>query len=104
MHTPAVGPRVDTLPSALWQARGTDLLLTPGTPPQIRVDGKLAPLAGQSTLTGDDTQAILAELLTADQLAKWESAHDFDFSFSWATSARVRGNAFLQRGHTALAL
>ncbi|HKS98438.1 MAG TPA: type IV pilus twitching motility protein PilT [Rugosimonospora sp.] len=90
--------------SALWQARGTDLLLTPGTPPQIRVDGHLHPLMNQPPLTGDDTTAILGELLTAEQLARWESAHEFDFSFSWATTARVRGNAFMQRGYTALAL
>jgi twitching motility protein PilT len=104
MHSPAVGSRIDNLLSALWQARGTDLLLTPGTPPQIRVDGRLLPLARHAALTGDDTDALLAELLTAEQIERWQSAHEYDFSFGWSTTARVRGNAFLQRGQTAVAL
>jgi twitching motility protein PilT len=55
-------------------------------------------------LTGDDTDALLAELLTPEQATVWEANHEYDFSFGWRDNARVRGNAFSQRGTTALAL
>jgi twitching motility protein PilT len=98
------GSRVDGLLEALWQARGTDLLLTAGLPPQLRVHGDLSAVPGHPALTGEDTGALLAELLTGDQARAWHSAREFDFSFSWRDQARVRGNAFTQRGETVVAL
>jgi twitching motility protein PilT len=104
MHGSVVGGRVDALLEVLWNARGTDLLLTAGMPPQIRVHGDLHAVAGEPVLTGDDTDALLAELLTDEQAAGWRDTHEYDFSFSWRDDARIRGNAFSQRGHTTLAL
>ncbi|RSD09551.1 type IV pilus twitching motility protein PilT [Amycolatopsis eburnea] len=98
------GSRADGLLEALWQARGTDLLLTAGLPPQLRVHGDLAAVAGHPVLTGEDTDALLGELLTDEQARAWRTAHEFDFSFSWRDHARVRGNAFTQRGATVVAL
>jgi twitching motility protein PilT len=103
-HLHRIGDRVDRLLERLWDARGTDLLLTVGLPPMIRVDGTLAPVDGHSVLTADETDALLAEVLTPDQGDAWESRHEYDFSFSWREHARIRGNAFTQRGLTAVAL
>lgn len=99
-----IGSRVDGLLEALWQARGTDLLLTAGLPPQLRVHGDLSAVPGHAVLTGEDTDALLAELLSDEQARTWHAAHEFDFSFSWRDHARVRGNAFTQRGDTVVAL
>ena len=99
-----IGDRVDRLLNALWVAKGTDLMLTAGLPPMIRVDGTLAPVAGEGTLTADDTDALLAEVLTPNQQDAWRTEHEYDFSFSWREHARIRGNAFTQRGLTAVAL
>ena len=96
--------RADALFDTLWRARGSDLLLTAGLAPQIRVDGQLRPVPAQEVLTGADTEALLAELLTAEQAARWASANEYDFSFTWRDTARVRGNAYRQRGATAIAL
>ena len=104
MHTNVTGGRVDGLLDALWQARGTDLLLTAGIPPQIRVHGDLHALQGHPVLTGADTEALLAEVLSPEQATAWRATNEYDFSFAWRDSARVRGNAFSQRGQTALAL
>jgi twitching motility protein PilT len=105
MHGATIGGRADALLDVLWNARGgTDLLLTAGMPPQIRAHGDLGAVAGYPVLTGDDTEALLAELLTAEQAAGWAAGHEYDFSFSWRGDARVRGNAFSQRGQTAVAL
>ncbi|WP_278256426.1 hypothetical protein [Nocardioides convexus] len=93
-----------SLLAALWEVRGTDLLLTVGLPPMLRVDGALTAVPGQSALTAEETDALLAEILTAEQQTAWESQHEYDFSFSWREHARIRGNAFTQRGLTAVAL
>ncbi|GAA1976586.1 type IV pilus twitching motility protein PilT [Nocardioides panacihumi] len=106
MHTNVhrIGSRVDQLLADLWQAGGTDLLLSVGLPPMLRVDGALVPAPGTAVLGADDTEALLAEVLTPVQAAAWQDSREFDFSFSWRDDARIRGNAFTQRGLTAVAL
>ena len=42
-HVHTLGSRIDRLLEALWQAGGTDLLLSVGLPPMLRVDGRLSP-------------------------------------------------------------
>ncbi|MGN6252203.1 MAG: type IV pilus twitching motility protein PilT [Marmoricola sp.] len=103
-HLHQIGDRIDRLLAALWDVRGSDLLLTVGLPPMLRVDGALAPVTGESQLSAEDTEALLAEVLTAEQHDAWASQHEYDFSFSWREHARIRGNAFTQRGMTAVAL
>ncbi|MDQ1655193.1 MAG: twitching motility protein PilT, partial [Cryptosporangiaceae bacterium] len=99
-----IGSRIDALLDALWNAGGTDLLLTAGMPPQLRVHGALTPATGHEPLTTDDTEALLAEVLSPGQSAARGNAREYDFSFSWREHARIRGNAFTQRGATAIAL
>jgi twitching motility protein PilT len=101
---PAVSGQLDALLDVLWRAGGTDLLITAGTPPQIRVQGELTPIPGYPPLTPADTDAFLAGLITYEQGSNWDLSREYDFSFSWRDLARVRGNAFSQRGQTALAL
>ncbi len=103
-HPHHIGERTDHLLDALWETRGTDLLLTVGLPPMIRVDGELRPVPGATTLTAEETDALLAEVLTDEQQDAWAQRHEYDFSFSWREHARIRGNAFTQRGVTAIAL
>ena len=100
----AIGSRVDGLLEALWNAGGTDLLLTAGMAPQIRVHGDLYPVEGTRPLTADDTESMVAEVLSPAQSAAFATQQDYDFSFSWREQARIRGNAFIQRDQTALAL
>jgi len=103
MHS-LTGSRVDGLLEQLWQAHGTDLLLTAGLAPQLRVHGDLCAVPGHPVLTGEDTAALLDELLTDEQKQVWHAQYEYDFSFSWRDDARVRGNAFTQRGDTVVAL
>jgi twitching motility protein PilT len=104
MQDNPIGGRLDGLLQALWTACGTDLLLTAGLPPQFRVHGELRHAPGEAVLTGSDTDALLAELLAPEPAAAWAATNEYDFSFGWRDSARIRGNAFTQRGLTALAL
>jgi twitching motility protein PilT len=95
---------VDELLAALWEAGGTDLHLTVGLPPQLRIHGELCAVPNSLPLTADDLDAAMRELATPNQRAAHVAGTELDFSFSWRDSARIRGNAFRQRGNTALAL
>jgi len=98
-----IGSRIDSYLNSLWEAGGSDLLLTVGAPPLLRVHGELGSL-GDEPLTAFDTDALLDEVLNHDQKLAWDARQEFDFSFSWRDNARVRGNAFSQQGVTAIAL
>ena len=89
---------------SLWDQGGSDLLLSGDSPPRIRVDGKLRPLAGVQALTGEQIDEIAKPLLTDGQRIIFEEQLDVDFAFSWGDRARIRGSIFTQRGQTALAL
>ena len=96
----AIEPWLQTL----WDQGGSDLLLSSGSPPRIRVDGKLRPIAGAQVLTGEQINDIGKPLLTDGQRMIFEEQLDVDFAFSWGDKARIRGSIFTARGQTALAL
>ena len=88
----------------LWDHNGSDLLLIGGSPPRLRIDGKLEPLEGAPILTAPEIEAIVHPLLSPSLRETLASEFDVDFAFSWSNRARLRGNAFIQRGTLALAL
>jgi twitching motility protein PilT len=75
----------------------SDLHVTTGSPPQIRVRGDLYPL-DEPALTPPDTRQLLYSLLTEAQKHKFEEDLELDFSFGLKGLARFRGNVFIQRG------
>jgi twitching motility protein PilT len=81
--------------------RGSDLHLTVGTPPQMRVDGELMLLGNYERLMPEDTQALAYSVLTEKQKKLFEENLELDFSFGIKGLSRFRGNIFLQRGATA---
>jgi twitching motility protein PilT len=95
---------VDSLLDALWAAGGSDLLLSPGTAPRIRVDGQLRPAPDATPLTAAEAEEMVLAVLTEPQRQAYAAGQDVDFSFSWRETARIRGSAFRQRGTAALAL
>src|SRR4029453_8258574 len=101
---PTVSMELDGLLDILWRSGGTDVIPTVGIPPQIRVQGELVPVPGHSALSSQDTDGLLAGLFTREQASSFDLSREYDFSFSWRDLARVRGNAYSQRGCTALAL
>ncbi len=88
----------------LWDQGGSDLLLAGSSPPRIRVDGKLRPLDGVRSLSGEQIDGLVRKLLNPSQIRIFDEQQDVDFAFSWHDRARLRGSAFTQRGETALAL
>jgi twitching motility protein PilT len=88
----------------LWEQGGSDLLLTGGSAPRLRVDGRLCPVEGAARMSGDEVDHIVSSLLDESQIQVFENEQDVDFSFSWMDRARLRASAFTQKGQTALAL
>ena len=101
---PASPGNIDALLAELWRQRGTDLMLTSGVPPMLRVDGRMRPVAGLPVLDEEAIGAVLRGVLTPAQSEAFSRANEFDFSFTWQEIARIRGNAFRQRGQVAVAL
>jgi twitching motility protein PilT len=75
---------------------GSDLHLTTGVPPVIRVHGDLVPLEGPR-LTPDELQKMLYGILTQRQREKFENELELDLSYSVPNEARYRVNVFQQR-------
>ena len=82
---------------------GSDLLLSCGSAPRIRCDGQLKALPGTNVLQPDEVAAMLQEVISPDRWAELAATRNLDFSFTWKGQARIRGNAFFQRGSPAAA-
>src|SRR4029077_6483725 len=76
---------------------GSDLHLTTATPPQVRVNGKLARLE-MGEVTPSDTKQLAYSVLTDAQKKRFEETLELDFSFGLKGLARFRCNMFNQRG------
>ncbi len=83
---------------------GTDLHITAGSPPLVRVDGDLQRLGDHPIVTPDTVQELIHEVLTPALEAKYQVAKTLDLSFNWQNQARFRVNLFFQRGSMAMAL
>jgi twitching motility protein PilT len=75
----------------------SDLHITAGSPPRLRVLGELKPL-GEEVLSPEDTQKLVYSILDSDQIAKFEQEWELDLSFGVAGVGRFRTNVFYQRG------
>jgi len=78
----------------------SDLHLTTGTSPQIRIDGHITPLK-MPALLPNDTKQLCYSILTDAQKRKFEEENELDLSFGVKGLARFRGNIFMQRGAVA---
>jgi twitching motility protein PilT len=81
--------------------QASDLHLTMGQPPMVRVAGRLVPGGYDTELGPDDTKALIYSILTDDQKAKFEEEHELDFSIGITGVSRFRVNVFMQRGSVA---
>lgn len=85
---------------AMIEKGASDLHLTTGTPPQLRIDGKLHALK-MPPLSPQDTKQLCYSVLTDAQKHRFEESNELDLSFSVQRLSRFRGNIFVQRGNVA---
>ena len=75
----------------------SDLHITVGSPPQLRIDGSLVPLK-TSKLGPSETRKLCYSILTDKQKQRFEAENELDLSFGVKGLSRFRGNVFMQRG------
>ncbi len=80
----------------------SDLHISTGSPPRVRIDGKLRP-TDNPPLTPAETKAICYSVLTDAQKHKFEEQNELDLSFGLKGLSRFRANIFMQRGAVAAA-
>src|SRR4051812_30479055 len=77
--------------------KASDLHVTAGSPPMVRVRGALVPIDGTPRLTPTDTRELVYALLTTPQRQRLETDWQIDFSYSIPGQMRFRVNAYFQR-------
>jgi len=82
---------------------GSDLHLGAGRVPAIRVSGELIFLVKHPVFTKEDMIGILGEVLNKQKIGKFMENQEIDFSFDFRGEARLRGNAFFQKGLISMA-
>ncbi len=97
------GPNLFAAIQAVVNAEGSDLVLTIGSHPLIRVDGNIGPDTSLPVVDEPMMQEVLGQLLDSAQLAALKQDRDVDFAFSFG-QYRLRGNAFFQRNRPTLSL
>ncbi|MBI3179424.1 MAG: type IV pilus twitching motility protein PilT [Deltaproteobacteria bacterium] len=80
----------------------SDLHITIGSPPRLRIDGKLVPLKTEP-LTAVETKQLCYSVLTDAQKHQFEEENELDLSFGVKSLARFRANVYMQRGAVAAA-
>jgi twitching motility protein PilT len=81
----------------LVEQKGSDLHLTVGSPPMIRVDGGLRPLPGYGKLNSSDTAMLAHSAVTPQQWETFLHSQELDFAYSIVGVSRFRGNLYAQR-------
>ena len=94
---PAAVRSIDDLLEAMVARGASDLHLSVGTPPAIRVRGELERLEGAPVLTPEDTQQLLYRVLSTEQQKQLEIKRQIDTSHSVPGLARFRVNVYFQR-------
>ncbi|MGD0282950.1 MAG: PilT/PilU family type 4a pilus ATPase [Dissulfurispiraceae bacterium] len=79
----------------------SDLHITTGSPPKLRIVDRLVPIDGCSALTPDNTRELCYNVLTDFQKNKLEENNELDLSFSIKGLSRFRASIFMQRGAVA---
>jgi len=88
---------ITQLLTALKQRGGSDLFITAGFPPAIKLDGQLTPVLNQQ-LTGEQSAIIMRSLMNDRQAKEFESSNECNFAISPPAIGRFRVNAFVQQG------
>ena len=98
MENPAQQISLSELLHKLSDLAGSDLHITTGTPPLVRVHGEIRPLDGYRPLTSSETKQLAYSVLTDAQKHRFEENLELDFSFGVKGLSRFRANIFNQRG------
>ena len=94
---------IDELLDLIIAMKGSDLHIASGIPPVIRADGELKPTPYEN-MSPLDIQQMMYAILTDEQIQKFESTWELDFSYALQKKARFRVNIFRDKGSVAASL
>ena len=94
---------VHELLRAMLVKKASDLFLTAGFPPAMKIDGKMTPVS-QSSLSPIHTGEIARSVMTDKQTAEFEATKECNFAISPSGIGRFRVNAFVQQGRIGLVM
>lgn len=92
--------KIQQLFKLMVDSNASDLHITSGTSPGLRVHGEIIKVK-TSPLTGEDTKRLIYQILTEDQKNEFEKKLELDFSFGIKGLARFRANVFNSKGAVA---
>ena len=87
----------------MMQKKGSDLFITSGFPPAMKIDGKMTPATTQP-LSQQHTQELARAIMNDKQAAEFEASKECNFAISPASIGRFRVNAFMQQGRVGMIL
>ena len=87
----------------MMQKKGSDLFITSGFPPAMKIDGKMTPATTQP-LSPQHTQELARAIMNDKQAAEFEATKECNFAISPASIGRFRVNAFVQQGRVGMIL
>lgn len=94
---------MDELFQLMKEKNASDLHLTVGVPPVLRIDGKLFATPFEA-LTPEKTQSLIYSIMTDEQKQRFETTNELDFAFSIKNLGRMRVNVYRQRGAVGVAI
>ncbi len=87
----------------MTQKKGSDLFITAGFPPAVKIDGKIVPQSNQ-ILSPQHTSELARAIMNDKQAAEFEATKECNFAIAPAGIGRFRSNAFMQQGRVGLVL
>ena len=87
----------------MMQKKGSDLFITAGFPPAIKIDGKMTPVT-QQALTQQHTLELARSIMNDKQASEFEASKECNFAISPAGIGRFRVNAFVQQSRVGMVL
>jgi twitching motility protein PilU len=87
----------------MLQKNASDLFITVGFPPAMKIDGKMTPVSKQA-LTPENTKSLTYSIMNDRQLKEFEASKECNFAISPPNVGRYRCNAFIQQGQPGLVL
>src|SRR3989344_28520 len=86
------------------QEEASDLDISVGHPPNIRITGQLVPLSREQVISAKDSEGIALAIMSEVQHKKFLEQKEMDFSYNYDEKGRFRVNAFFQRGTVSISL
>jgi twitching motility protein PilT len=99
-----ISDKMKSLLELAIKRQASDIHLTIGVKPTLRIDGKLIPVDDELELNNKTVKELITGFMTDAQVKRLEVKKELDFSFGYANKVRFRVNAFYQKGQMAAAL